>query len=821
MKLNKIIIAGGGTGGHIFPAIAVANALRRIDASIQVLFIGAKGKMEMEKVPQAGYRIEGLDIAGFNRASLLKNWSLPFKLIKSFYQVRKIFQSFEPDAVFGVGGYSSFPVLKYAQSKDIPTFLHEANSFAGKSNIMLGKKAALVMVATAGMEKFFPAEKLVRTGNPVRREIAESTVLREEALEFFGIKGGKPTVLVIGGSLGARSINNAIAKQINKFFEAGVQLIWQTGKGNLELVSAEIRNRKDVCVTEFITKMNYAYAAADVVVSRAGAIALAEICACGKPSVLVPYPHAAEDHQTVNASILANNGAALMVPDETADQNLVDALLGLVADKEKCERFGTAASKLYVENADMVIAEHIIQILEKEMVELIDIADIRKAYFIGIGGIGMSAIARFFHDRGVKVSGYDKTATALTHALSAEGIEIHYTDEASVCPADADVIVYTPAIPKDNKIIAYCRQQQMNLLKRSDILQVISKGTFNICIAGTHGKTTTSTMVAHILRDTSFGCNAFLGGISTNYHTNFWSDPNPVCVIEADEYDRSFLKLYPNIISVSSMDADHLDIYGTASAMEDAFIQFAGNLKTNGLLLTRKGLNREDEFKSAGHLTYALDDAAADIHAFSLQINNGSYVYGVKGKDWEMEGLRLNMGGMHNVENSLVAIAIAKHLGIEDEKIKSAVASFAGVKRRFEYIVRTSSLVYIDDYAHHPEELRALITGAKDMYPSKKCTVIFQPHLFTRTRDLVDGFAASLDLADEIILLPIYPARELPIEGVNSEMIMKRMKGKVVLKHMHELEALITEMQPELLLTAGAGDIDTMIQPLKNAMLNR
>ena len=455
------------------------------------------------------------------------------------------------------------------------------------------------------------------------------------------------------------------------------------------------------------------------------------------------------------------------------------------------------------------------------MVELIDISDIRKAYFIGIGGIGMSAIARFFHGRGVHVSGYDKTATALTHALSAEGIEIHYTDDASLCPADADVVVYTPAIPKDNKIMAYCKQQQMNLLKRSDILQVISKGTFNICIAGTHGKTTTSTMVAHILRDTGFGCNAFLGGISTNYQTNFWSDPNPVCVIEADEYDRSFLKLYPNIISVSSMDADHLDIYGTAEAMEDAFIQFTGNLKENGLLLTRKGLNREDEFNPSGHLTYALDDAAADVHAFSLQINNGSYVFGVKGKDWQMEGLQLNMGGMHNVENSLVAIAIAKHLGIEEEKIKSAVASFAGVKRRFEYIVRTPSLVYIDDYAHHPEELRALITGAKDMYPSKKCTIIFQPHLFTRTRDLVDGFAASLDLADEIILLPIYPARELPIEGVSSEMIMERMKGKVVLKNKNELEALIIEMQPELLLTAGAGDIDTMIEPLKNAMFNR
>jgi UDP-N-acetylmuramate--alanine ligase len=455
------------------------------------------------------------------------------------------------------------------------------------------------------------------------------------------------------------------------------------------------------------------------------------------------------------------------------------------------------------------------------MVELIDIAAIRKAYFIGIGGIGMSAIARFFHSRGVQVSGYDKTKTALTHALSNEGIAIDYTDDASVFPADVDIVVYTPAIPKDNKIIAFCRQHNMNLLKRSDILQVISKGTFNICIAGTHGKTTTSTMVAHVLRDTGFGCNAFLGGISTNYQTNFWSDPNPVCVIEADEYDRSFLKLYPNIISVSSMDADHLDIYGTASAMEDAFIQFAGNLKAEGLLLTRKGLNREAEFKPEGHLTYALQDTAADVHAVSLHIENGSFVFGVKGKGWMIDDLRLNMGGMHNVENSLVAIAIAKHLGIDDEKIKSALASFAGVKRRFEYIVRNPSLVYIDDYAHHPEELKALITGAKAMYPSKKCTIIFQPHLFTRTRDLADAFAESLDLADEIILLPIYPARELPIEGVSSEMIIQRMKGNVVLKNKNELESLVLESQPELLLTAGAGDIDTLVEPLKNAMLKK
>lgn len=365
MKLNKIIIAGGGTGGHIFPAIAVANALRSINPAIDILFVGAKGKMEMEKVPQAGYRIEGLDIVGFDRSSILKNWSLPFKLVKSLFQVRTIFRAFHPDAVFGVGGYSSFPVLKYAQQKGIASFLHEANSFAGKTNMLLGRKADLIMVATEGMEKFFPERKILRTGNPVRREIAESTVLRNEALAFFGLKEGPQTILVMGGSLGARSINNAIAKQVDVFVQAGVQLIWQMGKGNLNLVSAETKNRKDICATEFIAKMNYAYAAADLVVSRAGAIALAEICACAKPSVLVPYPHAAEDHQTVNAMQLVKGGAALLVSDEEAETKLVSTVIDLVADKEKCAAFSRAASQLYVKDADMVIAGQIIETMEK------------------------------------------------------------------------------------------------------------------------------------------------------------------------------------------------------------------------------------------------------------------------------------------------------------------------------------------------------------------------------------------------------------------------------------------------------------------------
>ncbi|MFN5422804.1 MAG: UDP-N-acetylmuramate--L-alanine ligase, partial [bacterium] len=305
------------------------------------------------------------------------------------------------------------------------------------------------------------------------------------------------------------------------------------------------------------------------------------------------------------------------------------------------------------------------------MAELINISDIKKAYFIGIGGIGMSALARYFHSRGIQVSGYDRTSTVLTEKLIEEGMPVNYIDDASLAPSDADIVVFTPAIPKDNKIIEYYRSTNLPLLKRSDVLQIISKDTFNICVAGTHGKTTISTMVAHILRDTGYGCTAFLGGISSNYNTNFWSNRNDVCVIEADEYDRSFLKLYPNIISISSMDPDHLDIYGTAEEMEKTFVQFTKNLKADGLLISHKGLKREGEFTAAHHLTYHLNEKAASIHTTSLTIQDGAFVYDVKGDGWSIDNLQLNMGGMHNVENSLVAITVAKQLGIDDDKIRA------------------------------------------------------------------------------------------------------------------------------------------------------
>ena len=360
---KKIIIAGGGTGGHIFPAIAIANALKKIDDKIEILFVGAKGKMEMEKVPQAGYKIEGLAIAGFNRSSLIKNIGLPFKLIKSFFQVRRIFNTFKPIAVVGVGGYSSFPVLKYAQTRGIKTFIHESNSFAGKSNILLGKNATKIFVATDGMEKFFIANKLKITGNPVRKLIVENNISRTEAIEFFKLSPNKKTILSIGGSLGAKSINEAINKYINEFEKNELQLIWQTGKPYATTAQQTAKGRPNIYTSDFITNMEYAYAAADLIISRSGAMAIAEICVAKKPTIFVPYPFAAEDHQTVNAENLVSKSAALTINDNEVLDKLVSSIIALSNNVEQQHTLKQNIAKLAIINADEVIANEILSVV--------------------------------------------------------------------------------------------------------------------------------------------------------------------------------------------------------------------------------------------------------------------------------------------------------------------------------------------------------------------------------------------------------------------------------------------------------------------------
>jgi UDP-N-acetylmuramate--alanine ligase len=450
-------------------------------------------------------------------------------------------------------------------------------------------------------------------------------------------------------------------------------------------------------------------------------------------------------------------------------------------------------------------------------------------YFIGIGGIGMSALARYFNSRGASVSGYDRAPTELTRQLEAEGIDVHFTEDVNAVPKNADVVVYTPAIPATHTELVYCRENNYTVVKRSDVLQWITENSYDICVGGTHGKTTVTTMIAHILHDSGYGCNAFLGGISANYQTNFWGSDNNVDVIEADEYDRSFLKLSPDVAVITAMDADHLDIYGNLEELEKAFIDFSKRISADGCLVSRYGLKKSKDLKAATLYTYAYDNTAADVYASEIKVVNGAYRYDVNNSGWQLNDVELHMGGLHNIENSLAAITVAKYLKIDDEKIRKAVKTFKGVKRRFEYILggpeatatwKNKNAVLIDDYAHHPAEIKALLSGVKSLYGDKKITVVFQPHLYSRTNDFAGEFAQSLDMADEVILLPIYPAREAPLEGVTSELVLNKMQ--LPQKQILEKNAMLDWVKlnrPEILVMCGAGDVDALVSTVKNILM--
>lgn len=449
-----------------------------------------------------------------------------------------------------------------------------------------------------------------------------------------------------------------------------------------------------------------------------------------------------------------------------------------------------------------------------------NIDKIKRVYLLGIGGIGMSGLARYFSRLGCEVAGYDRTSTELTRTLEEEGMPIIYTDDVAAVPASFEsagedtLIIFTPAIPADLALKSHFIKAGHELYKRSQVLGFISASRFTIAVAGTHGKTTTSTMVAHILKDSGYDCSAFLGGISTNYQNNVLFGDNNVVVVEADEYDRSFLTLHPNIAIVTSADADHLDIYGEASKLQESFQMFLDRVVEDGQKIVRKGL------PFAADINYAREEVC-DAYAENVVVKDGEFYFDYHSEDLTIKDIHLGIPGLHNVENAVAAITVAKLLGIAAPKIVHALSTFAGVKRRFEYIFKSPEHIYIDDYAHHPEELRAFLTSMKKLYPNKKLTVVFQPHLFTRTRDFVDGFAEVLALADELLLMEIYPARELPIQGVDSQWLLEkiRLENKRLVSP-EEVIAIVKSESPELVVTVGAGDIDKLVKPIKEVLTN-
>lgn len=457
---------------------------------------------------------------------------------------------------------------------------------------------------------------------------------------------------------------------------------------------------------------------------------------------------------------------------------------------------------------------------------------LKYVYLIGIGGIGMSGLARYFKSLGKSVSGYDKTPSSLTHEMENEGIEIHYEDNIALInreianhtsPADT-LIIYTPAIPSDHSELKYFTEKKYSLHKRAEVLGWITEGHYTVAVAGTHGKTTTSTLVTHILRSSGNDCMAFLGGVSKNYHTNILlgkaENENKVMVVEADEYDRSFLTLNPDVSVITSIDPDHLDIYNDKSHMEESYAMFANRTHADGCLITKEKVQSTIKHNGKTYI-YSLNQNG-DYFAKNINTKDGHYIYDVVTPYGEIKSVRLGVTGLHNVENSIAAAAVAKVMNVDDENIRKALGTFEGVERRFDYQILTPHLIFIDDYAHHPEEIKACLNSVRAMYPGKKITAVFQPHLFTRTRDFADGFARSLELADNVILLDIYPARELPIEGITSSMLLDKIniKNKKLCSKPELIDEIISNM-PEVLVTMGAGDIDRLVEPLKNALLKK
>ena len=457
--------------------------------------------------------------------------------------------------------------------------------------------------------------------------------------------------------------------------------------------------------------------------------------------------------------------------------------------------------------------------MEINKLNTIHLTDFKKVYFLGIGGIGMSALARYFNSIGYQIGGYDKTPSPLTDQLIQEGCEIHFEDLGGNLPqkyADktSTLVILTPAIPNDHKELNYIINAGFTILKRSEVLGLLTQSLKGLCVAGTHGKTTTSTLLAHILHTSSWKCNAFLGGISTNFNSNLLIDESsPFAVIEADEFDRSFLRLSPFSSIITSADPDHLDIYGSEAQFQKGFQLYAEKISRDGFLIIKEGL----PFKSfAKTITYSVSGKSADFLAENLRIEGTKFLMDVQFSSTKWKDVELGVPGIHNAENALACIALLVSLGMNESHIRYGLKSFLGVKRRFEYIIRSENFIYIDDYAHHPKEIRSLIDSIHLMFPKKRVMGIFQPHLFSRTNDFMNDFAEELEKLDEVILLPIYPARELPLEGVTSEVLLSKI-GNPVKKIMNPVQVVdyITISQCEVLLTIGAGDIDRIVPKLK------
>lgn len=793
----------------------------------EIQFVGALGRMEMQRVPEAGFPIVGLPICGFSRSNPLKNIPVLFKIVRSQLMARSLIRKFRPMVAVGVGGYASGPTLKMAGMMGVPTLIQEQNSYAGVTNKLLAKKAARICVAYDGMERFFPADRIIKTGNPVRPSLTRSSVTREQAAAAMDIDASKRTVLIVGGSLGARTLNESVMASLDMIRRSSdIQFIWQTGKIYFEEMKKRLAEQPDVPnlhAMEFVSNMDQAYKASDLVVSRAGAGTISELCLLGKPVILVPSPNVAEDHQTKNAMALADRDAAIHVADADACATLVPKAIELVTDDARLKLLSDNIAQMACHNSAQTIACEVLKLAGYGV--HLDENDIKSVFFVGAGGIGMSALVRYFLSRGLNVGGYDRTPSELTGALEKEGAWITYKDDSTLIPEcfrnpASTLAVYTPAIPDDNSCLTFFRDGGFDLQKRAQVLGTLTRSKDGLCVAGTHGKTTTSSMLAFILNGSKEGCNAFLGGILKNTGSNLMtSTQSERVVIEADEFDRSFHHLTPLRTVVTAVDADHLDIYGTYQAYKESFSKYLSLVRQGGDILLHEGLEDKLELNlQPGVKVHSYSRDNGEFHAANIRTGNGELVFDFVSPLGNIDDVELGVPIPINVENAVAAMAMAQMSGATEEEIRAGVRDFRGCDRRFDFHLKTPEKVYLSDYAHHPEELRQCALSLKQLYADRKITAIFQPHLYTRTRDFYKEFAQALSLFDSVWLTEIYPAREQPIPGVTSRIIADEMKpgvckGILDRERVPELVSSIKE-DIQVLLTVGAGNLEDYVETI-------
>lgn len=800
--MKRVMISGGGTGGHIFPALAIADALVQRHPGVEIRFVGAKGRMEMQRVPAAGYPITGLWISGLARKEMWRNASFPFKVMFSLIRSYLMIRSFRPEVVIGTGGFASGPLLFVANQMGIPTLIQEQNSYPGITNKWLSSKADSICVAYDGLSRWFPEAKIVLTGNPIRRLLLQPLPECSHARANWGLKKDVFTVLILGGSLGARAINEAVQQAIEPLGDASIQILWQCGQLYYKHLHTEIEDGH-VRLHAFISDMPSAYAAADLVVSRAGAGTLSELAVIGKPSILIPSPNVAEDHQTHNARSLEQVGGAVLLPEAEAHR-LADTIIELSHHPERLSEMAASLASWAKPRATEDIVDEVERIsgVEPEVI-----------FFMGIGGAGMSALAQHLRQSGYPVAGYDRTPTPITDRLMGLGIPIQFETSPQLLP-DWDFskgrIIYTPAIPSTHPLMRHFSAMGVPMEKRAAVLAQWSKRMPTLAVAGTHGKTTASALLAHVLHRMNQKITAFVGGWMQGFDSNYVHTGSDWAVMEADEFDRSFLQLHPKASLITSVDPDHLDIYSDEADFQHAFVQYASQVQEAVVVAEDVAID--------GALRYGMQETC-DYRITSLQLDVAQSQFALVTPTGQKFTVRIPLPGAHNAMNAAGVMALLIEQGFDAHEVASAFETFKGIHRRYQIHVHQPQRFYVDDYAHHPTAIHAIIDAVQASFPDQSITVVFQPHLFTRTRDFLNGFASSLDRAQTVYIPEIYPAREEPIAGITSQAIADRMRrAQVRVADWEDIFSDIEKQIPSILVTMGAGDIANRVPRFKQLM---